>query len=39
LPPQPARGSNATLLAVIGFVGVLIIGGLLILLFYLNSQG
>ncbi|PYS78843.1 MAG: hypothetical protein DMF66_04860 [Acidobacteria bacterium] len=39
LPPQPARGSNATLLAVIGFVVVLIIGGLLILLFYLNSQG
>jgi hypothetical protein len=37
--PQPARGSNATLLAVIGFVVVLIIGGLLILLFYLNSQG
>src|SRR5438270_12665446 len=30
----PARGSSATLMAVIGFVVVLVIGGLLILLFY-----
>ena len=37
---QPARsGSNTVLLAVIGFVAVLLIGGLLILLFYLNSRG
>jgi predicted nucleic acid-binding Zn ribbon protein len=38
-PPPPARTSNAMLLAIIGFVAVLLIGGLLILLFYLNSQG
>jgi hypothetical protein len=38
MPPQPTRGGNATLLAVIGFIVVLVIGGLLILLFYLNSQ-
>lgn len=38
--PQPARSSsNAMLLAVIGLVAVLLIGGLLALLFYLNSQG
>ena len=37
--PTPARGFSPTLLAVIGFVVVLVIGGLLILLFYLNSQG
>src|SRR5437763_8546475 len=38
--PEPARsGSNTVLLAVIGFVAVLLIGGLLIFLFYLNSQG
>ena len=37
--PTPARGFSPTLLAVIGFVVVLLIGGLLILLFYLNSQG
>lgn len=37
--PAPARGSSATLMAVIGFVVVLIIGGILILLFYLNSRG
>ncbi|PYT02259.1 MAG: hypothetical protein DMF65_07000 [Acidobacteria bacterium] len=38
--PEPARrGSNTVLLAIIGFVAVLLIGGLLILLFYLNSQG
>ena len=35
----PAKGGNAVLLAVIGFVAVLLIGGLLILLLYLNSQG
>jgi hypothetical protein len=35
----PARGFSPTLLAVIGFVVVLVIGGLLILLFYMNSQG
>ena len=33
------RGGNAVLLAVIGFVAVLLIGGLLILLLYLNAQG
>ena len=39
-PEEPARsGSNTVLLAVIGFVAVLLIGGLLILLFYLNSKG
>ncbi len=37
--PTPARGFSPTLLAVIGFVVVLLIGGLLILLFYLNSHG
>jgi hypothetical protein len=38
--PTPARsGSNAMLLAIIGLVAVLLIGGLLALLFYLNSQG
>jgi hypothetical protein len=36
--PAPKRRS-AVLLAVIGFVAVLLIGGLLILLLYLNSQG
>jgi ribosomal protein S27AE len=36
---QAARGSNTVLLAVIGFVAVLIIGGLLILLLYMNMQG
>jgi ribosomal protein L37E len=36
---MPARSSNIVLLAVIGFVAVLLIGGLLILLLYLNSQG
>ena len=36
--PAPKRG-NAVLLAVIGFVAVLLIGGLLLLLLYLNSQG
>jgi hypothetical protein len=33
------RGISASLIAVIGFAAVLIIGGLLIFLFYLNSQG
>ncbi|MDT5158785.1 MAG: hypothetical protein QOC99_3560 [Acidobacteriota bacterium] len=37
--PQAARGGNTILLVVIGFVAVLLIGGLLILLLYLNSQG
>lgn len=38
--PAPAkRGGNTVLLAVIGFVAVLLIGGILILLFYLNSRG
>jgi hypothetical protein len=38
--PQPASSSsNAMLLAVIGLVAVLLIGALLALLFYLNSQG
>jgi uncharacterized membrane protein len=37
---QPASSSsNAMLLAVIGLVAVLLIGALLALLFYLNSQG
>jgi hypothetical protein len=36
---QVARRGNTVLLAVIGFVAVLLIGGLLILLLYLNSQG
>ena len=40
-PPQPApqKGGNSLLLAVIGFVAVLLIGGLVVLLLYLNSQG
>ena len=33
------KSGNAVLLAVIGFVAVLLIGGLLVLLLYLNSQG
>jgi hypothetical protein len=37
--PTPARGSNTKLFALIGFVAVLIVGVLLILLFYLNSRG
>ena len=37
--PAPAKSGNAVLLAVIGFVAVLLIGGLLVLLLYLNSQG
>jgi hypothetical protein len=36
----PARGGNNTMLyAVVGFVVVLLVGGLLILLFYMNSRG
>ncbi|HEX8285801.1 MAG TPA: zinc ribbon domain-containing protein [Pyrinomonadaceae bacterium] len=35
----PPKGGNAVLLAVIGFVAVLAIAGLVILLLYLNSQG
>jgi hypothetical protein len=40
-PPQPAprKSSNSLVLAVIGFVAVLLIGGLVVLLLYLNSQG
>jgi hypothetical protein len=37
--PPAQKGGNTVLLAVIGFVAVLLIGGLLILLLYLNSQG
>jgi hypothetical protein len=39
-PPQPApRKRNSLILAVIGFVAVLLIGGLVVLLLYLNSRG
>ena len=38
-PQPPPRRSNTVLLAVIGFVAVLLIGGLVLLLLYLNSQG
>ena len=37
-PPAPRKG-NTMLLAVIGFVAVLLIGGLVLLLLYLNSKG
>ena len=38
--PEPApRKGNSMLLAIIGFVAVLLIGGLVILFLYLNSQG
>jgi hypothetical protein len=37
--PAASSNSNAMLLAVIGLVAVLLIGALLALLFYLNSQG
>jgi hypothetical protein len=37
--PAPRKGGNTVILAVIGFVAVLLIGGLVILLLYLNSQG
>jgi len=37
--PAAPKGGNAVLLAVIGFVAVLAIGGLVVLLLYLNSQG
>ena len=36
---QPAKGGKTILLAVLGFVAVLLVGGLLILLFYLNFRG
>ncbi|HEX8147597.1 MAG TPA: hypothetical protein VF591_10495 [Pyrinomonadaceae bacterium] len=36
--PAPRKGSNTLILAVIGFVAVLLIGGLVVLLL-LNSQG
>lgn len=35
----PRKGGNTLLLGVIGFVAVLLIGCLVILLLYLNSQG
>lgn len=38
-PAQSARGGNTALLAVIALVAVLLVGGLALLLFYLNSQG
>lgn len=39
-PPQPEpRKNNSVLLAVIGFVAVLLVAGLVVLLLYLNSQG
>jgi hypothetical protein len=37
--PPAKRGGNTILLAVLGFVAVLLIGGLLILLVYLNTRG
>lgn len=37
-PPAPRKG-NTLLLAVIGFAAVLLVGGLVVLLLYLNSQG
>ena len=37
--PAPRKGGNSLLLAVIGFVAVLLIGCLVILLLYLNSKG
>jgi hypothetical protein len=38
-PPAPRKGNNTLLLAVIGFAAVLLVGGLVVLLLYLNSQG
>ena len=38
-PPAPQKGGNSLVLAVIGFVAVLLIGCLVILLLYLNSKG
>jgi len=39
-PPKPSpRKGSPFLLAVMGFVAVLLIGGLVVLLLYLNSQG
>src|ERR671920_489384 len=37
-PPAPQKGGNSLLLAIIGFVAVLLIGGLVVLLLYLNSK-
>lgn len=37
--PAPPKGGNTVLLAVIGFAAVLLVGGLVVLLLYLNSQG
>ena len=36
-PRAASRGSNSWLLAIIGFVAVLVVGGLLVLLFLLRS--
>jgi hypothetical protein len=36
---KPAGGGNTVILAIIGFVAVLLIGCLLILLLYINSRG
>ena len=36
--PPPGKGGSAVLLAVLGFVAVLLVGGLLLLLLF-NSQG
>jgi hypothetical protein len=38
-PYAAARGGNGLLFAVLGFVAVLLAGGLLILLLYMNSKG
>jgi uncharacterized Zn finger protein (UPF0148 family) len=38
-PQPPPRKGNSMLLAVLGFVAVLLIGGLVLLLLYLNSKG
>ena len=38
-PYAAARGGNRLLFAVLGFVAVLLAGGLLILLLYMNSKG
>ena len=36
---EPRKSGNAVLLAVLGFVAVLLVGGLLVLLLYLSYQG
>ena len=38
-PARAPRGGNTALFAVIGLVAVLLVGGLLLLLLYLNSRG